>query len=47
MKCSLIVGVALIAWSTLVAAQAPSQAVDPIIGTWKQNMARSSKCRGL
>ena len=46
MKRSLIAGFALIAWSTLFAAQGPSQAVDPIIGTWKQNMARSTYSPG-
>jgi len=46
MKRSLVVGVALIAWSTLFAAQSTSQADDLIIGTWKQNMARSTYSPG-
>ena len=46
MKRSLIIGFALMAWSTLFAAQGPSQVDDLILGTWKQNMARSTYSPG-
>jgi hypothetical protein len=36
------VSLAFIVWSTLSAAQSPIPTADPLIGTWKQNIERST-----
>lgn len=36
------VSLALMVWSTLSADQSPIPTADPLIGTWKQNVARST-----
>lgn len=46
MKRALVVGIGLMLWPTLVAAQVLSQTDELLIGTWKQNMARSTYSSG-
>ena len=42
MNRSVVVALALAAWSIQVSAQSPLPTVDPLIGTWKQNTAQST-----
>ena len=46
MKRSLIISVIVIAWSSLLAAQTPAKTTNLIIGTWKQNMEKSTYSPG-
>jgi hypothetical protein len=46
MKRALVVGIGLVAWATHLPAQVLSQTDQLIIGTWKQNMARSTYSPG-
>ncbi len=42
MNRSLLVGLAVAAWSIQAAAQSAVPTVDPVIGTWKQNLTQST-----
>ena len=46
MKRNLIIGATLIVWSTFLLAQGPASSANLIVGTWKQNMEKSTYSPG-
>src|SRR5438128_6026696 len=46
MRRNLVIAATLIVWSTFLLAQGPASSANLIVGTWKQNMAKSTYSPG-